>query len=234
DALEAQDFDLVLMDLNMPVMGGLEATKLYRVSAMGQRRVPIIALTADATPETRQLCAEAGMDAYLTKPVEPSRLLASIETVTSGMSSPDSAGTAGVADISTHPRFRAGAGGPPLDEATLDGLEALGGAQFLAELAHDFLEDAEEHLVQLDIAISERDVVAFRATVHAIRSGAANLGAQAVFDLCSFAEHLPASDIQRQGRAYLIRISAELDRAREALVRRSGPTDPEPRGRARG
>jgi two-component system sensor histidine kinase RpfC len=227
EALEREAFDLVLMDVNMPVMDGLEAVKLYRFSTMGERRVPIIALTADATPETRQLCAEAGMDAYLTKPIEPLKLLASVEALANGTSSPDAIGAGAAGGRHQHDRLPPA--GPPLDEATLAGLEALGGTQFLAELARDFLEDAEEHLIHLDIAISEQDVLAFRATVHAIRSGAANLGAQALFELCSFIEHLPASDLPRQGRAYLTHISGEIDRAREALARRSGPIGRPPR-----
>jgi two-component system sensor histidine kinase RpfC len=218
EAMESESFDVVLMDVNMPVMDGLEAAKLYRFASMGERRVPIIALTADATPETRQLCVDAGMDAYLTKPVEPSKLLASIEALANDTSSPEGTNGAGAGQHQVQlPSSR-----PPLDEATLAGLEALGGPQFLAELARDFLEDAEDHLIRLDIAISEQDVPAFRSTVHAIRSGAANLGAHALFELCSFIEHLPASELPRQGRSYLTRISGEIDRAREALARRSG------------
>ena len=59
------------MDVNMPNMNGIEATKLYRFASLGQARVPIIALTADATPYAQERCAEAGMDGYATKPIEP-------------------------------------------------------------------------------------------------------------------------------------------------------------------
>jgi two-component system sensor histidine kinase RpfC len=75
DALESGLFDLVLMDINMPEMSGYEATKLYRMTHLGETHLPIIALTADVTPETARLCREAGMDAILTKPIEPSHLL---------------------------------------------------------------------------------------------------------------------------------------------------------------
>jgi len=234
EALEAQTFDVILMDVNMPIMNGLEATKLYRFAALGQTRVPIIALTADATPGTRQLCAEAGMDTYLTKPVEPNKLIEYIEAAVKSAPFKDTAGATGAAKVSAYTPIQAGSAEPPLDEVTIEGLEALGGTQFLKELARDFLEDAEEHLVQLDIAISEQDVSAFRSTVHALRSGAANLGVRTVFDLCCFVENLPSADLSRQGRAYLTRIAAELDRAREALARRSGLAYPRPHGNARG
>src|SRR5262249_39986419 len=81
DALADRRFDLVLMDVNMPVMNGIEATKLCRFAAIGQRRVPIVALTADATPEMEARCTEAGMDGCVTKPIEPAQLLEIIEQV---------------------------------------------------------------------------------------------------------------------------------------------------------
>ena len=58
DALEAGSFDVVLMDLHMPVMTGIEAAKLYRFISLGERRVPILALTVDATLETAARCAD--------------------------------------------------------------------------------------------------------------------------------------------------------------------------------
>ena len=81
DMLEMQEFDLVLMDVNMPVMNGIEATKLYRFAALGRPHVPVVALTADATEEVARRCEEAGMDACITKPIEPNRLLEIIATL---------------------------------------------------------------------------------------------------------------------------------------------------------
>jgi CheY-like chemotaxis protein len=72
-------FDVVLMDVQMPEMDGLTATALIR----GQHhRVPIIAMTAHAFPEDRQRCLDAGMDAYLTKPLDLDDLFATIEECT--------------------------------------------------------------------------------------------------------------------------------------------------------
>ena len=79
DALAADHFDVALMDVNMPVLNGIEATKLHRFASLGQRHVPIIGLTADASPATAERCREAGMDACLTKPVEPARLSEVVE-----------------------------------------------------------------------------------------------------------------------------------------------------------
>jgi CheY-like chemotaxis protein len=75
EALEKNDFDVVLMDVNLPIMNAIEATKLYRFASIGQKRVPVVALTADATSDAWTRCQEAGMDGYATKPIEPARLL---------------------------------------------------------------------------------------------------------------------------------------------------------------
>ena len=69
DAAASQDFDLVLMDLHMPGMDGIEATRAIRALEGGRSRVPIAALTADAFDDTRERCMAAGMDAFLPKPV---------------------------------------------------------------------------------------------------------------------------------------------------------------------
>jgi len=218
DALDSHRYDAVLMDVNMPVLGGLEAIKLHRFTSMGGRHVPIIALTADATPTTRRLCTEAGVDAYLTKPVEPETLLATIAAAIRKTSAEGDAPAAGGGEPAIQARIHGLHLGPALDALSIAQLEALGGPGFLAELARDFLEDAEERLISLDVAVSERDIQAYRDAVHALRSGAANLGARALFELCSLLQDLPAADLPQHGRLNVTRLSAEIDRTRKALA----------------
>ena len=88
DLLERDSFDLVVMDVNMPVMGGLEATKLYRMASLGQPHLPIVALTADATSQARERALEAGMDACLTKPIDLETLLDLVERLLADKPSP--------------------------------------------------------------------------------------------------------------------------------------------------
>jgi two-component system, sensor histidine kinase and response regulator len=80
ELLEREEFDLVLMDMRMPVMDGLEATRRIRASeAGGERRIPIVALTANAFEEDRAACLNAGMDAFLVKPIAAAALRETIE-----------------------------------------------------------------------------------------------------------------------------------------------------------
>ena len=74
DALKSDHFDLVFMDMRMPEMGGIEATKTWRAEETDDQHVPIIALTANATPDDRSNCLSAGMDDFLSKPVSRDKL----------------------------------------------------------------------------------------------------------------------------------------------------------------
>ena len=82
-AARKEEFDIILMDIQMPEMNGFEATAAIRErEASAGRHVPIVALTAYAMKEDRERCISAGMDAYITKPIRPNELFAAIESVT--------------------------------------------------------------------------------------------------------------------------------------------------------
>jgi two-component system sensor histidine kinase/response regulator len=83
EAFISAPLDVILMDLQMPLMGGYEATAEIRRLEAGQSRVPILALTANAMTETREQCLRSGMDGYITKPINAEDLLKTIESLTS-------------------------------------------------------------------------------------------------------------------------------------------------------
>jgi two-component system sensor histidine kinase RpfC len=239
DALAADHFDVALMDVNMPVLDGIEATKLHRFASLGQRHVPIIALTADASPATAERCREAGMDACLTKPVEPARLAEVVEAHGrptggagggAGAGAPSGGGKAApvpparVSAIASHPGFRRAAA-PPLDPKVLASLEALGGAGFVAGLVRDFLRDAEASARAMEAAARAGDVSGFRAEAHALRSGAANIGAKALWNACRAAEALPANTLRAAGADHAGTVRSEIDRVRAAWSALSGTKD---------
>ena len=202
DALHDSDFDAVLMDMNMPVMNGIEATKLYRFSSLGTARVPIIALTADASLDTWQRCQEAGMDAYATKPIEPAHLLGVIGRVASRAQKPE-------ARIALAKRP-----GPvrPIDTTKLDDLRTLGGSKFIAELVSQF-SNSSEMVSRLSSAVHSEDVQVFRETVHALGSSAGNVGAMIVFKSCLDVRAITPDRLAAEGENWLRQLEHEIKRS---------------------
>lgn len=221
DALEAQSFDLVLMDVNMPGTSGLDVTKLYRFAHMGEPNLPIIALTADATPETRAHCHEAGMDGYLTKPVEAARLLEAIYACVSegGITEDDEEdGLEQVADISSHPRFT-GDSDPVIEFRALRDLESLDprGA-FLTDVLDNFIVDTEQVLGDMSDAVAAADLLALRDNAHALRSSAANIGAMRIHRMCSDFSGMSRLEMTRDGAARMDGLMSEFTRFRSAVA----------------
>ena len=220
DLLDAESFDAVLMDVNMPGTSGLDAVKLYRMAHLDTPRLPFIALTADATPEARKRCEDAGMDAYLTKPVDTARLLATVESLAAASDAPAETDAGRVADITKHPRFQSEAQ-PVVDFRALDELHALGqGGAFVAEVIDDFIADAEQVIADLRAAVAADDVPAFRDSLHALRSSAANVGAVRLHRICSgFDRRGMASSLRAEGADQAGQIAEEFARYRSVVAR---------------
>jgi two-component system sensor histidine kinase RpfC len=220
DAMQAKAFDIALMDVNMPVLNGIEATKLHRFASLGKPRLPIVALTADATPETKQRCEEAGMDACVIKPIEPARLLNIIESVVGEKQVSDQQAfteSETVKRITSHPKFKS-SDAASVDIRALTDLEALGGAKFVDELIIDFNRDTEALLVDLKESAKSGDVTAFREQLHAMRSGAANIGARRIYKMCLSWRHIGEREMEQRGGDYLAKLGAEFDSVRDALA----------------
>lgn len=232
DALTERSFDLVLMDVNMPVLDGVECVKLYRFASLGKPHVPIVALTADATAESRERCLEAGMDACLTKPIEPDKLLAMIDEICGAEGSGEAMAEAEaasarseavddeiVANIARHPNYRP-AKRAVVDRSTLAELEELGGEDFVADLVDAFITDAASVLRSLHEAVAAGEPSVFREQAHALRSGAANIGARGMYEICLSYRNLDARDLASHGADHLQRLESEFDRVRKTLRRR--------------
>ena len=218
DLLMAEPFDLVLMDINMPVMDGIEATKLFRFASLGRERVPILALTADATSEARAKCLDAGMDGCVTKPIEPAKLLQLVdETVARKPGDTLRMLDETVADLAAHPRFR-GDNKPVLDKATLDELKQLGGESFVAEVIGAFISESTRILQEIDETVAENDVQAFHERTHALRSGAANIGARRFYEACLAVRAIEADDFTATGKKRAEQLRTEFNSAVHELA----------------
>lgn len=217
DALEKQEFDVVLMDLNMPVMGGLDAIKLHRFAAGGDRMPRFVALTADASDETRRQSAEAGIDAYVTKPIEVRELLSLVDRLTRPGPGPVLEDEAPSAVVVPHPRLAGGS--PVLDHSYIERLRQLDDqAGFVSELIGDFIEDAEQLVREIEVAAIACDAEAFRDTAHALRSSAAHIGATAVFELCLTWRRITPAELALHGADHAAQLKSEFEQLRAALL----------------
>jgi two-component system sensor histidine kinase RpfC len=206
---EGERFDIVLMDFNMPGMDGLEVTKLYRLMSLGQTRLPIIGLTADAFAQANGDWRNADMDDCLVKPVAPQDLVAVVEKMARVRQGQSSAAPV---------EARAKQNIPALDEAIIANLRQLGDSQFLHELLSDFLADAENLIDQLVADAARGDSPEFRNHAHALRSSAANVGAKGLGELCTNWHGLRGTELRAQAASFAARADVELKMTRQAVM----------------
>ena len=166
-------FDVIFMDMQMPEMDGLQATQAIRHLERGQeQRIPIIAMTANVSENDRQKCHDAGMDAFIEKPIRSEKLRATLSHYSSNvdqsmqskrLESPDESGAL------------------VFDRAEL--LERLGGAEeLLPRFLRLFISSTSESINQLCISVTNDDNKNIHRQAHAIKGAAANVGAHRIRD----------------------------------------------------
>ncbi len=215
-------FDALIVDVNMPGMSGIELIQLRRMAEMSGTAMPILALSADATPETRRACEDAGADAYLTKPIDANCLLEAVITAWSDRRPPtsdveDSRSAQRVARLSSHPRFR-GEAVAAVDWKVITTLrDVAGDDEFVIEILHEYLHDADALIVEIASAVGRRDVVMFREKVHALRGTSGNVGARGVGRATEEFRGITVEDLAAHGHEYVRRLQFELTRLRREL-----------------
>jgi CheY-like chemotaxis protein len=184
----AGQYDLILMDVQMPQMDGIEATRRIRATAS---QVPIVALTAHATDDVRRACLESGMTDFLAKPIRREQLYRLIDALT-GRQSEESLGTSGQSAET------------PGNVDWRHSLETVGGdRELLAEIIQVFLRERDELWRLLEQALESGDARAFRRAAHSFRGSLLHLGAGEARQI--------AEQLELLGQA------GDLDRARQKL-----------------
>ena len=222
-ACQRQPFDAILMDVQMPVMSGTEAARAIRsLERRTGGHVRIVAMTAHAMEGDRERFLAAGMDGYVSKPVDPAVLFDEIERI-----APRSGPRAARAAAATS--RVAASDAPPIDRAAM--LRRLGGDESLfADVARLFLEDTPARLDALDAALVAGDRVMLRAAAHAIKGAAGNLSAQNLLRAAADLERLAVSDALDGAGAHVARVK---DEAQRVMNHFSVAGLPAPRGGAR-
>jgi CheY-like chemotaxis protein len=204
--LEDEDdpFDLVLMDLQMPGMGGLDATVAIRLRERATgRHVPIIAMTAHAMSSDRERCLAAGMDGYLSKPIDPVLLFAAVEQCGVG---------SGVHAALVRP--------VTFDEGAL--LDRVSGDHALMNTVIGmFLDDLPVRLAAILEAVTRRDADALRTAAHALKGVAANLSAGGLVDAATALERLGTDGHMDAAHVGWQQLSVEATNFTDLLGRRA-------------
>ena len=209
EALERTQYDIVLMDCQMPEMDGYEATAEIRRREGSTKHTVIIAMTANAMEGEREKCLAAGMDDYISKPIKPEKLREALERWSESPASANDTNDA-------HTQENADA----VDLSVLASLGELAqeeDSNFVAELKEIYLRNTAEKLSVLRQALATEDSATLLKELHSLKGSSANLGANPMAALCESFEQLPAEARQTERTTILQRMENELERIRQKL-----------------
>jgi two-component system sensor histidine kinase RpfC len=216
DAVEADAHDLVILDRNMPGMGGMQALQALRLMTRGRERLPVIMLSADATPEAKREALAAGADVFLPKPIEALRLLDEIQR----LAAPKAAPVPFPVQQIGLPRATPAAAPAVVNAETLGHLEELGSSlAFVEKLIRVFLDDSSALLERIEKVLAGRDYHEFRSLVHAMKGSSASMGTDRLTGTCSSLGSLSDAELRLQTPTLLRTLSDELGAASSQLER---------------
>jgi len=191
EAVEKRTYDVILMDIQMPEMDGYEATRVIREREGESRHSTIIAMTAHSMQGDREKCLEAGMDDYLSKPINPPQMFDTIKNWVKSKIEESSAEEE-ISD-NTHagkaeePPKAASSKEDDPDGSPVDMKEAMNrfgdDREFFKDMVQEFLNYVPEQMKILEEAVQSKDVSAVQKNAHSIKGAAGNLSAQKIFSL---------------------------------------------------
>jgi CheY-like chemotaxis protein/HPt (histidine-containing phosphotransfer) domain-containing protein len=203
EALERQPYDVILMDVQMPELDGLDATRRICERWPEEARPRIVAMTANALPEDREACFAAGMNDYVAKPIRAEELAAALKRVRP-LASGNGSGEEPVEYVS-------------LDDDALQNLRDLGGEEFLGEVIDAFLSDAPGLVATLSASLESGNAEELRRAAHTLKSNGATLGAEGFADLCRTLEQLAKAGDLDEAPQLVDRIEQQYRPLEEAL-----------------
>jgi CheY-like chemotaxis protein/HPt (histidine-containing phosphotransfer) domain-containing protein len=224
EAVEASGriaYDGILMDCQMPELDGYAATAAIRQREVPTgRHTPIIAMTANALPGDRERCLAAGMDDYVSKPVQSEALEAALQQWVHPRVAPAEPPVP-CAVVSPAPDMPGTQGEPPaLDAAAFAALQELCADLedgFVLSLIEEFLQDAAVRMAAVQHAIATNDAPALARAAHSLKSSSAHLGALGMSAWCQELHRLEQEGNTAEAAPVVEQLTREFDRVRDAL-----------------
>ncbi len=199
DRLLNEEFDAVIIDMQMPIMSGPETIRAYRYTEYGtDQHLPFIVLSANASEEARQESEDAGADTFLIKPIEKNRLLQVIDKLATG----DGIGSAnpGAAESNVETLSIPADTTPVMDMETVQALMSIKSDEnFFPNLMKHFFTDAEQSINSMKQGLSRQDMDAIRDAAHALQGSAGGIGALALFAECKQLSKAENSELYKHG-----------------------------------
>jgi CheY-like chemotaxis protein/HPt (histidine-containing phosphotransfer) domain-containing protein len=209
-ACSQDEYQFVLMDMQMPIMDGLEATQRIRALETAGKRIPIVALTADAMTGTLERCLAAGMDDYLTKPLDVSRLREVLERFV---------GSSTDVPVAASPMPVQPASAPACDASIRTRLAEIAGddLDFMSELVSSFILSGEESLAQMHAALQRNDRASLARAAHKLRGASDNMHMKRLATLASTMEIRCRGTESGDWSDDIATMNAEFERVSEEL-----------------
>lgn len=190
EKLEERSYDLAIVDMQMPIMGGIDAIKMFRFGHP-ESQMPFIVLTANATTEALKECEEVRVDAFVTKPYQAKKLVDTIDSVVSR-----SRGEQVTVDLPVAKKDSV----PTADLTKLAELASLSHEpKFLEELVHSFLRDGAQLLEEIRDAHHHGEILRVKDVSHALKGSAASLGATRLYETAEKLNDMSMSQFHDQG-----------------------------------
>ena len=232
EALRSTRYDLVLMDCQMPEMDGLEATRAIRhdeqTNSAITRTIPIIALTANAMDSDRRRCLEAGMTDYLSKPLDPVKLVEIIDACVERADAPRVAVSDAHSKDLSQPAVSNGSLSAAVIHASTEVLNfesllerCMGNLQLAERIIGKFRDRGADELLQIEKSIHAGNAEKTAGMAHSFKGAAANLSADALREVAAHLETMARAEQMDEGPACLAQLKNEWDRFLEHVDARS-------------
>jgi two-component system sensor histidine kinase RpfC len=219
DVFDCQDFDLVILDMQMPVMGGIEAAKILRVINIDKPHIPIIILTANATPDAMKECEDANIDAFLTKPADPNKLLDLIDSLSCekvvDIKSNDNQET----NATIKQDMKDGTDNLILNYNRLIELSALANDKlFMKNLIEGFIDDSQNCIDNMYNALLCNNHTKLRDLSHALKGSSSSIGATLMNELCLALNNMPHNDLINEADERILEIKDAFIKTKSTLT----------------